>query len=177
MNIRRVTASGLALIGLVAAAAVVLGPDAATGAGRHVDVWKGQTVSTRADALRVGGAKAANTLTITNVPAKMGQVDIANDGMGPGDYFYLSLKLYNQAGTTKIGRGAVRCDLGYNSQTCNATLFLFKQGQITVTGTQYFSRSKFALAITGGTDKFRGAGGLVRVVQDSTTQFLMLHFT
>jgi hypothetical protein len=179
MNVRRTTAIGLAAAGLVAAAVAVLSPTTATGVDKHPNAWTGQTFSSRAEALRAGKAGAPNTLTLLerNNQNSAVNVDVNNDGFGPGDYLVLNLRLYNKAGTTKVGRGSVKCDFGIQSQTCYASLLIFQKGAIQVIGTTYVNREKFVLSIVGGTDQYRGAGGLVRVVQDPPDQFLMLHFT
>ena len=165
-----------ATVGAIAVALAVASPQAASGSDGKYG-WKGQEVSSRAEALRLAHAEAPNTLVLVSTPTQVQQVDIDGQGFGTGDFLMVNLRLDDESGDHHLGRAAIRCDIGINTQTCHGTFLIFKKGQINVDGVFWLDREKVALSITGGVDRYRGAGGLMRVFSTGQQSLLVMHFT
>ena len=116
-------------------------------------------------------------MVLVTTPKQVQQVDIDGQGFGTGDFLMVNLRLDNEAGTRHLGRAAVRCDIGINTQNCHGTFLIFKKGQINVDGVFWLDREKVAASITGGVDRYRGAGGFVRVFSTGQQSLLVMHFT
>lgn len=172
---RIVAAIALATAGI--GAAITLGPTAATGASRGHDAWRGQPVGSRAEALRVTHASAPNTLTLTSVNGRQEFIDVGTPDSSVGDYILLNIRLFNEAGDTRVGRGTVRCEFGFGTQPCHATFLILGKGQITVDGVIYRNRPSVNFAILGGTGQYRGTSGVMQIVSTPGESLLVLHFT
>ncbi len=162
MNVRRVTAVAVTgAVGLVVAL-LSIGTSPATGA--HLDperTWAGQRVASVVAAQRIAGG-GKETLTLVDQQVRQRVVDVDVPGDSPGDFFLLDLRLFDETGQAVVGRGSVRCEQGISTTNCQATLRVYKQGQITVSGCIYKHLNAVNLAITGGVGQFKGAGGTLR---------------
>jgi hypothetical protein len=112
-----------------------------------------------------GGKK---TLKINATEKQFEFLDLGTPGPSLGDEFVLSERLFIRG--RNVGESGVVCVVTqatppYDVLTfhCVATLSLVKKGQITLQGLIEIQgendQTPFRVAITGGTGKFRGAGG------------------
>ncbi len=90
------------------------------------------------------------------------EIDVNQDGFGPGDYFLFREELKAPHSQDVVGRDTVRCMAGFRTFTCDGTIQLFGRGKLTVYGTEFTERDN-RLAVTGGTSRFIGVNGQLDV--------------
>ena len=100
-------------------------------------------------------------------PATTSDADIDIDGDGnfdAGDGFIFREKLINPATGNKVGKDLGHCTFMRPVFDCSATLNLRNRGKIVVEAATWQGEG-LVLAVTGGTWKFRGASGLMHVIE------------
>ena len=105
----------------------------------------------------------ARQLTVFAVVTAFTQVDVDGDGkLSVGDELVLQANDYDKPGGTQIGTGTVTCvaiDATAGNFDCQGSDVL-PGGEIRESGRVLGSDpTHFHWAVTGGTDKYRGAGG------------------
>jgi hypothetical protein len=105
------------------------------------------------------------TSKITNIQS----VDNAPAGASAGDVLMFTEDLMNRSGAV-VGNDAAYCVALFDgkSSLCNG-VYSLKAGQIMVQLLQPGPFGSYTQAITGGTGRYRGATGTVRVKQDPAT--------
>ncbi len=149
--------------GLFGAGALPASGDPAERAGKSTAAeWQGIRVASMAEALRRLDAEAGQTgetLAFFSTETGAADVDVAPTGPSPGDFFLFEEQLYSdKARTDPAGQDSVRGELSLSTLTYEAT-FKVDGGKIRISGTQ-FSDLDPTFAITGGTGRYLGAGGL-----------------
>jgi len=145
-----------------------LGSATATTAGPSVHGWPTSVGSASASktiaAVKAAAAKdGSQVLLLRAHQVSEVDVDVNNDGFGPGDYFLFEERLRYQGGSEVVGHDSVRCTAGESTFICDATLALFGQGKIAVYAA-LFGPKDDSLAVTGGTDSFKSVGGQLQTV-------------
>jgi hypothetical protein len=110
---------------------------------------------------RSAAARRGNrTLTVVEDYENSQQVSLPVGGpeFGPGDGYLMEAPLLNAAGSRQVGVETVRCMIGFESFTCEATLLLRGKGKIRAAGTM-FGPDDYTVPVTGGTGQFRAARG------------------
>jgi allene oxide cyclase len=108
-------------------------------------------------------ALAAEQIVVVERPAGETTVDLGAKGDSVGDLLVFSNKVYDPANKTQLGTDngyCVRTVVG-KSWECFWTLTL-KAGQITVEG-PFMDSGDSLLAVTGGTGKYAGARGSMKL--------------
>lgn len=159
------------------AAVLAVSPSTATGSSTGHDAWHGQQVASRAEAEKVTGANAKGAIVLTSTNGLQEFIDVGTPDFSPGDYVMLNLRLSDEGGEAHVGRGTVRCDFGFGTQTCRATFLIYGHGQITVDGVIYQNRDAVTFAVIGGTGDYLGAGGSMRIADTQDSSLLVLHLT
>ncbi len=121
---------------------------------------------------RRSSAKGVTTITLLPVEERSKSVDVGAQGESVGDFFLFEETLYNTNGR-KVGRDAVRCEIGIRTYTCEATFQLDGRGKVRVDGT-FFGPNENLLPVTGGTKDFRNASGQLRILEQGGKEFLVL---
>lgn len=127
------------------------------------------------------GRSKGFTVTVQEVDSV--ELDLGETGFGLGDRFVFTEDLYMRG--KRVGSDHGECVLtrlieeGQSGTFhCNVTAIFDRWGQITVQGAFDFSENEegepFRLAVTGGTGKFRDAGG--EVIVDETGEDSLLTF-
>ena len=119
-----------------------------------------------AGAAMLGGnaAAAGGTLSLTEKVTKMTTLDLGAEGPSLGDRVAFTSTLLDPGGT-RIGVGAGECMLyagrAYEGGRyhCTETLHVNGKGQIFLAGMVGFAARKQAMAVVGGTGRYRGAAG------------------
>jgi len=102
-------------------------------------------------------------------------LDLGREGFSIGDRFVFTENLSRRGMRVGTDHGEcvfTRIEPQGGAFQCTATA-VFRRGQITVQGAVTFSEddpSRFTLAVTGGTGRFRDAGGQVVVRETSATR-------
>jgi hypothetical protein len=99
-------------------------------------------------------------------------VNLTHQPPGVGDRLLLQADLLETAHHHTVGVLDVNCVFGFaNHALCDATATLEGRGQLVLVGeiTDLFAASSFDIAITGGTNEFRGAEGQFHTVILSQT--------
>jgi Allene oxide cyclase barrel like domain len=141
-----------AVVAIIAVGVLVVGAAPATAGGKH-------------------GKGKGDVLRLVGVEQDFEFIDVGPAGESLGDYFVFSEILYRRG--EEVGTSGGQCVIvagtpPYATFTahCVATLDL-ERGQITLQGLVEFQgeddMSPFTVAITGGTGKYRGAGGEARI--------------
>ena len=120
-------------------------------------------VLTAAAALASMPALAAEQIVVVERPVGETTVDLGAKGDSVGDLLVFANKIYDAANKTQLGTDngyCVRTVIG-KSWECFWTLTL-KAGQITVEG-PFMDSGDSLLAITGGTGKYAGARGSMKL--------------
>ena len=147
-----------AVVAIVAVGILVVGAAPAAAGGKH-------------------GKGKGETLRLVAVDDQFEFIDVGAPGTSLGDYFVFSDIVYRRG--EEVGTSGGQCVVvagtpPYATFTaqCVATLDL-ERGQITLQGLVEFQGdddlNPFTVAITGGTGKYRGAGGEARVRPVSDT--------
>jgi hypothetical protein len=173
MRKHRVTLS-LAL--LVAAAAFAGGAAPAVNGQQKFTVYAvattAQFMNHADDRLRGMIANPFNVKGAAVIIAAQGQ----EKGYGPfpGDDILYSFKLYaDQKATQSIGGALFTCYYDFVKHAICDTYYELKGGTLLASGPIRFGKARFKLAVSGGTDKFLGAGGeVVAVASGKTSQRL-----
>jgi hypothetical protein len=126
-----------------------------------------------------------NTLQIDTQTLQFTLVDPAGNGPSVGDQLVSSDRIL-RAGQ-EVGRAGVTCSIVHadaTTMTCNWTMaFDLPEGQITVAGLSIGPNHPptepitSTLAVTGGTGRYRSAGGTAEIVDSAQTERITFHFT
>lgn len=125
--------------------------------------------STASAAKVIAAAKAeaastgSKTLLIRAREVSFADVDVNNDGFGPGDYFLFQEDIRYLDSNKVIGRDSVRCTVGPSTFICDGTIEQFGKGKIVIYGA-VFERRDSRYAVTGGTGDYEGVGGQLDTV-------------
>lgn len=171
----RTVAVGAAAALAAGSAWLGVGAASATGAGSSGDDRWGNGWPTTATAPsvaaarqlaadKVGAAAAARSdvLILRGRTVRDAEVDINNDGFGPGDFFMFEEKLFDQDGTERVGRDSVRCEARIRTFSCEGTLRIAHKGKIMISGA-LFRENDLTLAVVGGTGAYKSASGQFNV--------------
>ena len=134
-------------------------------------------------------AKARSTLTTLVKSSEATVVDLVAQGPTPGDLRVVNAPLHNESGTKRIGRVDVFCittdpanepNEKAHMAECTATHTL-PGGEISVQGTTGYPKlsahpPRAVDAITGGTGKYAGVRGEVRIETRGNKVFTTYHF-
>jgi hypothetical protein len=125
------------------------------------------------------GRSKQRDIRVHGVVTEVNAVDAAPVGASLGDQVVFSEKLLSR--TTQVGHeGAVRTAVSVqrNEYLCVAT-FSFPDGQISAQGLVLFGNpAPYTAPITGGSGKYQGVGGELRVTPISATEGMqVLHLT
>jgi hypothetical protein len=109
------------------------------------------------------------------------ELDLGDTGLSLGDQFVFTDDLFLKGKLVGSDHGfcmITRVEEGAHqiAAECVVTAVLDGKGQITVQGVAVFQETAtapFTLAITGGTDRFRGASGQVKVRELSDTEAIL----
>jgi hypothetical protein len=88
--------------------------------------------------------------------------DVGPKGDSPGDYGVFRDQVVDPDTDEVLGTVDVQCIAAYADQ-CRGSIRLHGRGQITFDGITPLNHDPDWFAVTGGTNEFRGAGGVVRV--------------
>jgi hypothetical protein len=164
------------VIGAGAAAALVIGGAAWMGLGSATATTA--NVSVHGWPSSVGSASASKTIAaVKAAAAKDGSqvlllrahqvaevdVDVNQDGFGPGDYFLFEENLRYQGSSQLVGHDSVRCTAGADSFICDGTGILNGLGKITIYGAAFGPKDN-TYAVTGGTGSYKRVGGQLQTV-------------
>jgi hypothetical protein len=139
----------------------------------------GVSVFSSANAGNNGSSKDGGSFRLLTKTVDEADIDVGAPKESLGDYFVFTEDLFMKGKRVGSDHGscmATRIDAAEFSLQCVVTLVLDGKGQITVQGAVTFSEasgSTFTLAITGGTDRFRGASGQVKVREISATKSVL----
>lgn len=109
---------------------------------------------------RGGGGR---TLIFVSEEVRAAEIDINEDGFGPGDFFMFEERLFNSRGNKQVGRDSVRCELVIRTFGCYGTMLHRGKGKIEVSG-RLFGPRDLRLAVTGGTGDYQDVGGQLDVL-------------
>jgi allene oxide cyclase len=121
------------------------------------------SVATLAAALAISPAVAAEQIKVVERPVGETTVDLTTKGDSVGDMLVFANGIFDAANKTQIGSDqgyCVRTIVG-KSWECFWTLTL-KAGQVTVEG-PFLDEGDSLLAVTGGTGKYVGAKGSMKL--------------
>lgn len=101
------------------------------------------------------------TLHVTDKASDGGEIfiDVGEEGDSAGDYIVIENKLYNAAGTKKVGEATGDCLLLVVLGECDLS-FKLRGGLIVFEGPVNFAETS-RLAVTGGTGRYKTAHGTV----------------
>ena len=126
-----------------------------------------------------GGHGGSDTFRVSVRAVDDEDLNLGKREFGLGDRFVFTEDLYKNG--KKVGSDHGECVLtrftrGQGFFQCNVTAIFHGQGQITVQGVFSFRQDEeqrpFVIGITGGTGKFRDAGGVVVVDESGKTSTL-----
>ena len=166
---RKFIAAGAAVALVIGGGAWMgLGSATASSAKPTVHGWPTSAGSVSASrtiaAAKAAAAKDGSQVLILRAhPTSEVDIDVNNDGFGPGDYFMFEENVRYQGGADIVGQDSVKCTFGSTTFICDATIDLFGQGKIVIYGAT-FGRSANLFPVTGGTDTFKGVGGQLSTV-------------
>ncbi|MEJ7707077.1 MAG: hypothetical protein WKF82_13525 [Nocardioidaceae bacterium] len=164
-------AIGIGLVAALTAGAAWFGLGAATAGSEQVAGnrdraefrgWSGVPVKSMARAKRIAAVSGNNTLLLVTRENRARMVDVGRQGFSTGDFFVFEETVYGARGRRVIGEDTVRCESGIRAFTCEATIRLDGRGKITVAGS-FFARRDNVLPVTGGTQRFSGVDGQLKV--------------
>jgi hypothetical protein len=111
-----------------------------------------------------GAGGPSEVIRLHPVEVSFAEVDLDEDGrFDPGDGFIFRERLMNPRTGNRVGRDLAHCIGMGRVIDCSATLNLHR-GKIVVEAASWPGEG-LVLAVTGGTYKFRGASGLMHVVE------------
>jgi hypothetical protein len=115
--------------------------------------------------------QAAETLRFVSKDGTMTSIDLGAKGLGSGDEYILSDKLYTDG--RRVGRDAGTCTVvtAGGDAVCDLVLVL-PAGHIVVHGLLPATAHEFPLAVTGGTGRYATARGEVLLRQGETSSSL-----
>ena len=117
------------------------------------------------------GASRQRDIRVDSFVTDLNAVDVAPAGASLGDQVVFSEKLL--VGTSQVGHEGAVCtevSVARNEYLCMAT-FSFRDGQISAQGLVLFGNpAPYAAPITGGSGKYQGAAGELRVTPVSATE-------
>ncbi len=120
---------------------------------------RSESAATTITSTKAAAAAGSQTLLLVAHQVRHANVDINNDGFGPGDFFLFEENLrYANGGTQVVGRDSVRCTAGITTFICDGTILLYGKGKITVYAAR-FGPHDDDIDITGGTGNFENIGG------------------
>jgi hypothetical protein len=125
---------------------------------------------------------SGRVFVVTEVGTSFTSLDLAAPGAGPGDQFTGTGDLFDDRGQ-KVGTSTFTCITAAEGLNQCAQVYALPGGKITTTGTTHPDSSATPifdarLAVTGGTGRFVGAVGELRLVQTTTSQAtLTFHLT
>lgn len=163
---RRLVAAG-AVVALVVGGGAWVGLGSAASAGDSgLRAWPGSKASAEGDvsAAAAKGGGDGRTLVVYSRELRGAEVDVGRNGFGPGDYFVFEEALFNRAGK-RIGGDSVRCMLMVRTFRCDGTGRIWGVGKIEISGSVFWERDN-RYSITGGTGRYAGAGGTLRVFDE-----------
>jgi hypothetical protein len=118
-----------------------------------------------------GGATKQRTIRVDSIITEVNFVDVAPTGASLGDEVVFSNKLLD--GANQVGHEGSVCttvSIARNEWQCIAT-FSFPGGEITAQGLVLFgSKTPYSAPITGGSGRYQGAAGELRVAPVSDTE-------
>jgi hypothetical protein len=155
---RRIVPFTLAAIVLAAIAAVAMAAGSSS-ADPSLKVWG----AADAGAGQMAKPRNAHRLVVFSTEDRAEFVDVGAAGESAGDMFIFEGRAFNRPGGHVIGRLSVSCQLRLTTVACNGTLHLRDRGSIQLDGVSFGPAEVYP--ITGGTGKFAGAGGQLRVSQ------------
>ncbi|HTV94828.1 MAG TPA: dirigent protein [Steroidobacteraceae bacterium] len=119
--------------------------------------------SALAAALAALPAHAAERITVVERPVGETTIDLGAKGDSVGDLLVFANKVYDAANQTEVGSDQGYCirTVPGKSWECFWTLIL-KRGRITVEG-PFMDQGDSLLAVTGGTGKYAGARGSMKL--------------
>jgi hypothetical protein len=170
---------GAVAIACLATGSVLPAAGSSSDTGSDPDHLGWPVSSTQSPAAVVNAAHASakrddtKVLTVLEVVDLEEFVDVGEPGEGPGDVFLFENDLMNPAGTRIVGRDSGHCVIGIETFTCDATALIFGKGEIVVSSPT-FNDNDIKFAITGGTGKFREAGGQLTVADAGNRNTLLI---
>lgn len=175
---KRTLIAAVAAVALVAGGGLWVATGSAASAGDSgLRGWPGSKASAAGEvsaaAEKAGGR---HTLVIYTRELRGAGVDVGRRGESPGDYFVFEEAAYNRSGK-RIGADSVRCMLMVRTFRCDGTIRIWGTGKIDVSGSFFWERDN-RIPITGGTGRYAGAGGTLRVFDEPGGRSrLEFHFT
>jgi hypothetical protein len=163
MNRKSIAAGAAVALVIGGGAWVGLGSATATTTKPSVHGWPSSAGAASASktiaALKAAAARDGSQVILLKAhQTAEADIDVNNDGFGPGDYFMFEEKVRYQGSSEIVGKDSVKCTFGVTTFMCDATIDLFGKGKIVIYGAT-FGRSANLFAVTGGTDHFQGVGG------------------
>ena len=156
----RRAALGSALVALLAGVAwLSVGAGSAGADDRRFDGW-GRPAASIPAAEQMADVDQAMTLIGEEVRGRF--VDVGAEGFSVGDMFFFEERLYNRSQSEVVGKSSVRCQFGVRTPICDGTLRLEGRGKIVV-GSAFFAQRDDTVPVTGGTHRFKGAGGAMQI--------------
>ena len=162
----------VATTGLVVGGVIWTAGGASTGAEQSDGGWP-VAASVASAAGTTAGPRA--DLVVTTREIRSAGVDLEPRGDSPGDFFHFEELLFRPGTNRVIGRDAVRCELGIRTFQCNATIRINGKGKIVIDGA-LMSESDNVIPVTGGTGRFAGVGGTLRVLESGARTRLVFDF-
>jgi hypothetical protein len=159
-NGRRKAAAAVAAAGVVAGGGLWMAGGATAQSDTMKAGWPHSSGAASTAHARAGTQGA--DLVVRTVETRSHNVDLGRSGETPGDFFLFEERAYKAGTQNVIGRDAARCELGITTFQCGATLKVFGKGKIVVDGA-LFGENDNKLVITGGTGRYAGVGGEMRI--------------
>jgi hypothetical protein len=148
--LKRLVATG-AVVGVVALTAGAVGPAMGNGGHHH-------------------GNNHGDRIRVLSTNTEENFVDTGDAGPSLGDQFVFSSQLTKKGRT--VGHTGVVCTITSvttNESQCNGTAWFDRAGQIAIQGLVAGEPEQLEFPIIGGTGKFEGAGGTLKVREVSDT--------
>ena len=122
----------------------------------------------------LASAESGHVYVVTEVVTSFTSLDLAAPGAGPGDQFTGTGDLFDARGQ-KVGTSTFTCISAAEGVNQCSQVYALPDGKITTAGTTHPDSSATPifdarLAVTGGTGRFVGAVGELRLVQTTTSQ-------
>ena len=138
--------------------------------------WAGSRTWTAADerAAASRGDKGGRTLVVFARQVRAAVIDVGQRGFSSGDYEVFEDALFNARGK-RIGGGSARCMVMVRTFRCDGTNRIWGVGKIEIAGSSFTDRDN-RFSITGGTGRYRGAGGTMRAFGVPEGTRLEFHF-
>jgi len=171
------------LAAVVTAAAVAVGGGVWTGmssasagdSSLTVRGWpaKGSAAAAERFAADKGG-RGDRTLVVYSRELRGQGVDVGRRGESPGDYFVFEGTAETRGGK-RIGGVSVRCMLIVRTFRCDGTIRLHHHGKLEIAGS-FFGPRDNRVSVTGGTGRFIGVGGVMRLFDEGGGDRVQLVF-